>query len=212
MSSIDSAIILIIFLLTARGVWTGFVRQVSFVIALITAFIVAGRFYLYFSGLLSGFIDTPQLAFLLTYLILFGLVYLAVICIGLALKKFLKVSMLGGFDRLFGGLFGLGKGLFIVILLFMALAALLANSAAFLRRSYFYPFLNGGSQVVMSFINDPVLRASFQPKEPAIPSFFAGIGSPGGANRARTARPKYQGALDDLRYQLAREVGDRPRR
>ena len=211
MSSIDSAIILIISLLTARGVWTGFVRQLSFIVALVLGFIVAGRFYLVFSGFLGGFITTPQLAFLLTYLILFILVYLAVIFSGLGLKKFMKVSMLGGFDRFMGGMFGLGKGLFIIILMFMVLAGLLSNSATFLRKSYFYPFLNGGSLVVMSFINDPDLRASFKPKELAIPSIFAEDSRLAVAS-GRTLSPKNQRALDELRYQLAKEVGDRPRR
>jgi membrane protein required for colicin V production len=211
MSSIDSAIILIISLLTARGVWTGFVRQLSFIIALLLAFIVAGRFYLSFSGFLGGFITTPQLAFLLTYLILFGLVYLAVIFSGNGLKKFMKVSMLGGFDRFMGGMFGMGKGMFILILMFMVLAGLMSNSATFLRKSYFYPFLNGGSLVVMSFINDPALRSSFKPKEPAIPSIFAEESSRS-ISQVRAGNPKYQRALDDIRYQLAKEVGDRPRR
>ena len=211
MSSIDSAIILIISLLTARGVWTGFVRQLSFIVALVLGFIVAGRFYLVFSGFLGGFIATPQLAFLLTYLILFILVYLAVIFSGLGLKKFMKVSMLGGFDRFMGGMFGLGKGMFIIILMFMVLAGLLANSGTFLRKSYFYPFLNGGSRVVMSFINDPDLRSSFKPKEPAIPSIFAEESRLVVAS-GRALSPKNQRALDELRYQLAKEVGDRPRR
>lgn len=208
MSSIDSAIILIISLLTARGVWTGFVRQLSFIAALILAFIVAGRFYLYFSGFLGSFITTPQLAFLLTYIVLFCMVYLAVIFSGLGLKNFLKVSMLGGFDRFMGGIFGMGKGMFILILMFMVLAGLLSNSATFLKKSYFYPFLNGGSQLVTSFINDPDLRASFKPKEPAIPSIFAEKS----VLSRRSLNPEHQQALDDLRYQLAKEVGDRPRR
>jgi membrane protein required for colicin V production len=192
-------------------VWTGFVRQLSFIIALLLAFIVAGRFYLSFSGVLGGFITTPQLAFLLTYLILFGLVYLAVIFSGNGLKKFMKVSMLGGFDRFMGGMFGMGKGMFILILMFMVLAGLMSNSATFLRKSYFYPFLNGGSLVVMSFINDPALRSSFKPKEPAIPSIFAEKSSRS-ISQVRAGNPKYQRALDDIRYQLAKEVGDRPRR
>lgn len=207
MSSIDSAIILIISLFTARGVWTGFVRQLSFIIALLLAFIVAGRFYLYFSGFLEGLITTPQLAFMTTYLILFGLVYLVVIFLGLGLKKFLKVSMLGGFDRGLGGLLGMGKGIFIAILLFMILAGLLANSATFLRKSYFYPFLATGAKIVMSFINDPDLRAGFEPKEPAISLLFEWDGS-----SQRTLSPKNQRAFDDLRYQLAREAGERPRK
>jgi len=211
MSSIDSAIILIISLLTARGVWTGFTRQLSFIAALILAFIVAGRSYLYFSRFLESFVSSPQLAFLFTYLILFCAVYLAVIYLGLGLRKFLKFTMLDGLDRFMGGLFGMGKGMFILILMFMVLAGLMSNSATFLKKSYFYPFLNSGSLLVMSFINDPALRAGFRPKEPAIPSIYA-ENSALGAEKIRSANPKYQRALDDIRYQLAKEVGDRPRR
>lgn len=205
MSSIDSAIILIISLVTARGVWTGFVRQLSFIVALVLAFIVAGQFYLYFSGFLKGFIVSPQLTFLLTYLLLFGLVYLAVILFGHGLKKFMAVTMMGGFDRFLGGVFGLVKGMLLTTLLFMVLAGLLANSATFLQKSSFYPVLNSGSRLITSFINDPDLRAGFMPKEPAIPSFFIG-------SRDLATSPKNQRALNDLRYQLAKEVGDRPSR
>jgi membrane protein required for colicin V production len=194
-----------------RGVWTGFSRQLSFIAALVLAFIVAGRFYLYFSGFFAVFISSPQLAFLLTYLFLFGVVYVAVIFVGLALKKLMKVSMLGGFDRFLGGMFGMGKGIFLLILVFMVLAGFLANSAPFLKKSYFYPFLNSGSRVVMSFINDPGLRSSFMPKEPAIPSIFA-EDSVLSMTPPRMATPKHQQALDELRYQLAKEVGERPSR
>ena len=211
MNSIDSAIILIISLLTARGVWTGFVRQLSFIVALILAFIVAGRFYLVFSGFLSKFISTPQLAFIVTYLILFGAVYIAVTFSGLALKKFLKVSMLGGFDRFMGGLFGMAKGMFILILMFMVLAGMLSNSASFLKKSYFYPFLNGGSKLVRSFINDPDLRSGFIPKEPAIPSLFTEKNNLS-LTKERKLNPKDQRALNELRYQLAKEVGEKPRK
>ncbi|MDF1578797.1 MAG: CvpA family protein [Desulfurivibrionaceae bacterium] len=211
MSSIDSAIILIISLLTARGVWTGFARQLSFIAALILAFIVAGRFYLFFAGFLKSFIQTPQLAFLVTYMLLFCAVYLLVIYLGFGLRKFLKISMLGGLDRVMGGVFGMGKGMFILILLFMVLAGVMSNSATFLKKSYFYPFLNGGSLLVMSFINDPALRAGFRPKVPAIPAIYAGSADRLAA-RPRSPDPKYQRALDEIRYQLAREVGDRPNR
>ena len=210
MSSIDSAIILIISLLTARGVWTGFVRQVSFIAALILAFMVAGRYYGHYSGFLGQFISTPQLAFMLTYMLLFVMVYLGVVFSGLGLKKVMKVSMLGGFDRFMGGIFGMGKGMFITILAFMVLAGVLSNSATFLSRSYFYPFLNNASQMVRSFIRDPDLRSSFKPKEPAISVFDedADLVAP----RHRTVSSKHQRALDDLRYQLAKEAGERPSR
>jgi membrane protein required for colicin V production len=210
MTSIDSAIILIISLLTARGVWTGFVRQAAFIAALVLAFMVAGRYYSHYSGFLGQFISTPQLAFMLTYMLLFIMVYLGVVFSGLGLKKVMKVSMLGGFDRFMGGIFGMGKGMFITILVFMVLAGVLSNSATFLSKSYFYPFLNNASGLVMSFIRDPDLRSSFKPTEPAISVFDAetDLLTP----HRRSISPKHQRALDDLRYQLAKEAGERPRK
>jgi len=211
MVSIDLAVVLIISSLAARGVWTGFVRQVAFIAALILAFVVAGRFYPYFAIIFRPLVSTPQLNFLLTYSLLFVLVYLGVMLAGLGMKKVMKVSMLGGFDRLMGGIFGMGKGVFIATLLFMIIAGTLSNSATFLRKSYFYPFFDNSSRMVTSFISDRDLRSRFSPSEPAISALYdEELGLPG--YRRREITEDQRRALDEIRYQLAREVGDRPRR
>ena len=126
---------------------------------------------------------------------------------GSGLKKVMTVSLLGGVDRFVGGIFGMGKGVFISTLLFMLVAGTLSNSTSFLQRSFFYPFLENSSRLVRSFIEDRELRSRFQPSEPAIPVFEED--PPPGKNEVVSDQKL---ALDELRYQLAREVGDRPRR
>jgi membrane protein required for colicin V production len=209
----DFAVILIISLLTVRGIWTGFVRQASFIAALVLAFLVAGSFSRQFAVLFKPFAASPQLSFLLIYGLLFVAVYLAVMFTGVGLKKVLKVSLLGGFDRLLGGLFGLGKGVFFATLLFMTLAASLSNSAPFLRHSFLYPFLDNSSRVVTSFIADRELRSRFRPREPAIsPLFDQENRQISIRNRERSITIDQRRALDDLRYQLEREYGEHPKR
>jgi membrane protein required for colicin V production len=213
MNSMDFAVILIISLLTARGFWTGFVRQAAFIAALVLAFLAASGFSRQFALIFQPFAAGPQLSFLLTYGLLFVVVYLAVMATGLGLKKVLQVSLLGGFDRLLGGLFGLGKGVFFATLLFMTLAGSLSNSAPFLRRSYFYPFLDNSSRVVTSFIADGDLRRRFQPREPAISSLFdQGSGSGPSRQKQSGISADQRRDLDELRYQLAREYGEHPSR
>lgn len=209
----DLAVILIISLLTARGIWTGFVRQAAFIAALVLAFLAASGFSRQLAVLFKPFAASPQVSFLLIYGLLFVAVYLAVMLTGVGLKKVLTVSLLGGFDRFLGGLFGFGKGVFFATLLFMTLAASLSNSAPFLRRSYLYPFLDNSSRVVVSFIADRELQQRFRPREPAISSLFDRENwRPSGKKQERSLSADQRRALDELRYQLAREHGDNPRK
>ncbi len=209
----DFAVVFIISLLTFRGLWTGFVRQAAFIAALILAYLVAGAFSRQCAVLFKPFSVGPQFSFLLTYGLLFVGVYLAVTFAGVGLKQVLKISMLGGLDRLLGGLFGLGKGVFFATLLFMALAASLSNSAPYLRRSHFYRFLNSTSMVLVSCISDHDLRRGFRPREPAISSLFAEDSfSPPGDKRGPALTADQRREFEDLRYQLAREYGAQPQK
>ena len=140
MTSVDTIFLIIILSLTARGIWTGFVRQIAFIAALILGFAAAGRFYEYFADLVLPFITIPQLAFFVTYILLFVVVYFLVMLAGTALKKVMNISLLNGFDRTMGGAFGLGKGVFVASLIFVILAGSLSNSGPFLRKSSSYPF------------------------------------------------------------------------
>ena len=209
MGSVDFAVLSIISLLTARGIWTGFIRQAAFIAALIFGFWAAGRYYTLFSGLLDNFITIPQVSFLVTYSLLFTIVYLLVMLLGFGLKKVMSISLMGGFDRFVGGVFGMGKGVFVSTLLFMLVAGTLSNSSAFLQRSFFYPFLENSSRLVRSFIMDRDLRDRFQANEPAIPAIEEGVAAVYAAGKEKIPSGQ-ELALDELRYQLAREAGSKP--
>jgi len=168
MNYMDIAVIVIIALFTIRGAWIGFIRQLAFIAALILAFLVAGAFSRQLAGFLKPLDASPQLNFLLIYAALLLAVYLLVTLVGMALTKMMKVTMLGGFDRVLGGVFGLAKGIFLATLLFMAVAGIMSESAEYLRRSFCYPYLTNSAKVLSWFISDQDLRNRLRPKEAAI--------------------------------------------
>lgn len=167
------AIILILFLFfLIRGAWVGFIGQLAFLAALVLGFAAAGALYHQVAGYAAPWIEQPQLGFLVTYMLLFLAVYSLTILIGKGLRKVMTITMLGWFDRLLGGLFGLGKGVFVASLLFMVTAGFLSGSRSLLRDSFCYPFLAVSSGYVLIFVRDANLRERFLPKEPAIPDLM----------------------------------------
>ncbi len=215
MNSIDIAVFVIIALFTVRGVWIGFIRQLAFIAALILAFLVAGAFSHQLAGFLKPLDASPQLNFILIYAAILLVVYLLVTLAGLAMSKMMKVTMLGGFDRMLGGAFGLVKGVFLATLLFMAVAGIMSDSAEFLRRSFSYPYLSSSAKVLSYFISDQDLRNRLRPKEAAIGNLIGQAAAiiPGKApeEAAKVAiQPPPPPASP--RYQPANRAGETPKK
>jgi membrane protein required for colicin V production len=167
-TSFDIAVLILSAILIAHGIWVGCIRQLASIFALIVGFVVAGRLCNNFYHTILPFIRSPNLAFIVSYLILFIVIYLAVILLGMGLKKVVDIVLLGWFDRVLGGLLGAAKALFIASLVFMFLSSILSGSNNFLRRSMSYPYLAFSSEYILRLIRNADLRSSFRPKEPAI--------------------------------------------
>lgn len=168
MSTLDAIIIIILALFLSRGIWTGFIKQVASIAALLIGFVVAGRFYGESSRLVIPFIDNQQAGFFIAYTLLFLLAFAAVILAGILLKKVVTLSLLGWFDRLLGGILGLIKGIFISCLFFMVLAIFISGGSPFFTKSFFYPYLDSTSQQLIAIVKDQDLRKGLIPQKPAI--------------------------------------------
>jgi membrane protein required for colicin V production len=209
----DIAVIVIIALFTIRGAWIGFIRQLAFIVALVLAFLVAGAFSRQLAAFLKPLDASPQLNFLLIYGALLLAVYVVVTLLGVALTKMVKVTMLGGADRILGGIFGLAKGIFLATLLFMAIAGIMSESAEFLRRSFSYPYLSSSAKALSWFIRDQDLRNRLRPKEAAIEKIIdqaATLIPP--KSKSEPAKGATQPAPAAPRYQPAKRAGETPRK
>lgn len=168
MNALDFGVIAIILLFLVRGIWIGFVRQLASLAGLILGYLFAGRYYEQISPRLSSVISSPQLAFLVTYVLLFLAVFLGVMALGFVLKKVMSLSLLGWFDRLLGGIFGLVKAGVVVTVGFMVLSGLLADNNPLMANSLAAPHLTKSSEFLLSFVPDQNLHRHLLPKASAI--------------------------------------------
>ena len=162
-------LVLIIFLaFLARGVWIGFISQISSLIAMLGGFLLAGYFDNEFYRFILPYFDNSHTAFLVTYILLFAAFFFLIKLVGLGLKTVMDITLSTWFDRSVGGLFGIIKGIFFTSLIFVVVTSYMSGSNKYLKKSITYPFLTQSSKVILTFIRDNNLRSYFIPKEPAI--------------------------------------------
>ncbi|MBW1791307.1 MAG: CvpA family protein [Deltaproteobacteria bacterium] len=181
MSTLDGLVVIILLVFFIRGIWVGFIRQIASILSLVLGFIVAGRHYGEYAHLVSPYIHNKQVGFLVSYLVIFIIVFCGVIVSGLVVKKVMSISLLGWFDQLVGALLGAGKGVFVCCLVFLGAATFISGSSPFFTRSIFYPYLDQASQFLLRIVKEEDLRTDLLPQQPAISEFFSNAVKPGKA-------------------------------
>jgi len=96
--------------LLVKGIWKGFVKEISGILAVAGGVIASFLFHGAAEGFLSAYIGPKYLGFV-SYAILFIAVYLGIMLLGNFIDRVVKSVMLGGFNRILGGFFGLLKAL-----------------------------------------------------------------------------------------------------
>lgn len=124
-TAIDIIIVIIVLYFLVGGVRRGLVRQVLEVVGIIAAFMCA--FYLahHLAVYLRPRLDISyNILTVISAVIIFTGVIIGFHFLGLAIRKFLSITLLGSFDRVMGGIFGGIKGLLLCSLLLIVLTAL----------------------------------------------------------------------------------------
>src|SRR5210317_1572946 len=88
--------ILILFLFLAflvRGIWVGFIQQISSLFAMLGGFFLAGYFDNEFYRVLLPYFKSSHTVFLLSYIILFVAFFFLIKLIGLGLKKVMDLTL-----------------------------------------------------------------------------------------------------------------------
>ena len=167
-TAFDVLILLIFLAFLVRGIWIGFIRQISSLLAMLGGFLLAGYFDSEFYRLILPFFDNAHTAFLITYILLFVVFFYLIKLVGLGLKLVMDITLTAWFDRVFGGLFGVIKGIFLSSLILAVISSYISGSNKYLKNSVSYPFLSKSSKAILLFIRDNDLRSYFVPREPAI--------------------------------------------
>jgi len=107
----------------AWGIWRGFMREVISLAGWVLAFLAASAAAGPLGEALPTSISSPEVRVLVAYLVVFVFTLSIATLAGMLLSRLLKAVGLGGLDRTLGGLFGLARGV-VILLAFTLLAGL----------------------------------------------------------------------------------------
>ena len=119
----DWAIIGIISLSTIVSIIRGFVKEALSLVSWVVAFIVANTFYSHLATLFEDVISTPSVRLLAAFVILFIVSLIVGGLLNHLISAIVKSTGLSGTDRMLGMVFGLIRGVILVIVI-VALARL----------------------------------------------------------------------------------------
>lgn len=168
LTGFDFVIIALLLLFTIRGLWIGFLRQITTLVALLVGYIIAGQYHDKLFPFLRGLTENPHAVFWSSYVILFGVTYVLTMLLGKGLAKVVELTVAGWFDKLVGGLLGAVKAGVVIVLLNMVLSGILAPENTMLRNCQFCPYVSQATEYFRSLIKDDTMRQAFLQKKPAI--------------------------------------------
>lgn len=116
MTGLDYAVVGVLALSSAWGLWRGLVREVISLAGWILAFVAANLLADPLADALPQSIANPDLRAIVAFVAIFVVVLTLVTLAAIALSKALKSTGLRGLDRTLGGLFGVARGVLIALL------------------------------------------------------------------------------------------------
>lgn len=121
LNQIDTAILIVIAISAAFGLWRGFVKEVLSLLSWIAALLVARVYSVPIAGLLVNMIESEAIRYLTAFALLFVIVIMIGTLINHFMAKLLTITGLKFLDRLLGAVFGLARGAVIVLVILFIL-------------------------------------------------------------------------------------------
>jgi len=121
LNQIDTAILIVIAISAAFGLWRGFVKEVLSLLSWIAALLVARVYSVPIAGLLVNMIESESIRYVAAFALLFVIVIMLGTLINHFMAKLLTITGLKFLDRLLGAGFGLARGTGIVLVILFIL-------------------------------------------------------------------------------------------
>ena len=130
MTAVDIAVLAIVGISIALGVLRGLVREVLALVAWVAAFLLSNFLAPEAAKLLPRGMGSEEIRLLVSYVVVFIIVLVALSMLAILASKLVKIVGLGPSDCVVGGVFGLARGMLVVMIL-----VLLAGLTALPRQS-----------------------------------------------------------------------------
>jgi membrane protein required for colicin V production len=139
MNILDIIIIVIVGYCLIRGIFRGLIKELSSIIGVLAAFYTAYSYYPKIAHLLRRWVTNSGYLNILSFFILFCLVFVIISMLGVIIKYLLNIAFLGWVDRICGAGFGVIKGILIVSVIVLTLTAFLQRGSPLLADSLLSP-------------------------------------------------------------------------
>lgn len=121
MNTIDAVILAITAISALFGLWCGLIKEVLSLLTWVAALLVARIYSAPLAGAMTNLIESEGVRYVTAFAIIFIVVMMAGTALNHLMAKVLTVSGLRMLDRLLGSVFGVARGVIIVlVLLFIA--------------------------------------------------------------------------------------------
>ncbi len=164
----DLVVISLFALLIVRGIWLGFLKQITCLVALYLGYIIAGQYHDRIFPFLKDISTNPKVVFFSAYILLFVVAYVAIMLIGKGLAYVVQLTLSGWFDKVLGGLLGAAKALLIVIIIHMALTFVLPPENKMLTACRTCNALNKTTLYAVNLIKDKDVKKILDHRNPPI--------------------------------------------
>jgi membrane protein required for colicin V production len=142
----DLALLFVLLLFALRGLFRGFIDEISGLIGLISGFLLAGRFYPKLGQWLLSYIREPEFANPLAYVIILCSGIIIAVLVSVILKKIFKPAKLGWGSQLLGFCLGAAKG-GVVCAFLVSLFLAYIGTAPFIQSSRLTPYIADMSKI-----------------------------------------------------------------
>jgi len=137
------------------SVWRGFVREIISLIGLVLAFFTASRVSADAgSFFLDAWIDSPSVANIAGFILVFVLVMIVVGLIGALIRKLVNMADLTATDRTLGIFFGAARGMLLIGLSFLVYTAYAKPDQTWFKKSMLTPYAIQLSDLIGKTIPD----------------------------------------------------------
>ncbi|HEY6941356.1 CvpA family protein [Dokdonella sp.] len=158
MNWVDYTIVAVLALSVLMGLWRGFIGEVLALAIWIAAFWTAWMVGPALAERFSASISTPSVRVILAYVLCFVAVLIAGAIVTFLVRKLVEGSGLSGSDRLLGMVFGLARGLALVVLVVLLLGFTPFARDPWWHQSQLLPGFERGAQWLAARLPQEVAR------------------------------------------------------
>jgi membrane protein required for colicin V production len=148
MNVLDVALLVILGISVAGGLWKGLVREVFALVGVLAGILIAILFSPQLAPALERWIHNASAAYAAALVILFLGTLIAAAVLAWLITKVVELAQLGPLNRLLGGAFGVVRALVIGLFLVLGLTLFLEPSSPVLARSTLLPYLSWGARLM----------------------------------------------------------------